>query len=52
MEEIKTKYGERISSRIKELCVVLELKGTDRRNKVYMERIKKIKDRQTEGKTP
>lgn len=41
-DEIKAKYGERISSRIKEMCLIIKLKGADRRNKIYQERTARI----------
>jgi len=47
--ELKEKYGERVTSRFKEMCVILELKGTDQRTDIYKERIQKLKQRTMEG---
>lgn len=43
--ELKEKYGERVTSRFKEMCVILELKGQDKRTDIYKERIQKLKAR-------
>jgi DNA replication protein DnaC len=50
--ELKEKYGERVTSRFKEMCVILELKGQDKRTDIYKERIQKLKQRATEGSKP
>lgn len=45
LEEIKSRYGERISSRIKQLCVIIKLQGKDKRNDIFKERIQTLKQR-------
>lgn len=44
-EEIKTRYHERFLSRIKEICVVLQLTGTDRRNDKMKANLQALKAR-------
>lgn len=45
MNELSAKYGERITSRLKEMCAILELKGADRRSDILQDRISEIKKR-------
>lgn len=43
--DMKEKYGERIHSRIKELCVPINVKGTDKRSQILADRMKELLSR-------
>lgn len=43
--DMKDKYGERIHSRIKELCVPINVKGTDKRSQILADRMKDLLSR-------
>lgn len=45
MNELKEKYGERVVSRLKEMCVPLTIKGSDKRVDVMKERVGVLKRR-------
>lgn len=45
LEELKTRYHERFVSRLKEVCVILQLKGRDRRTDVMRSHLQTLKDR-------
>lgn len=48
MQEIKEKYSERIQSRIKELCIPVDVKGDDKRNLIMKNRIEQLDSRKYE----
>lgn len=43
--ELKEKYGERVVSRLKEMCIPITIKGRDRRVDVMKDRAQKLKER-------
>jgi DNA replication protein DnaC len=43
--ELKEKYGERVVSRLKEMCIPIQIKGRDRRVDVMKDRAQKLKER-------
>lgn len=43
--ELKEKYGERVVSRLKEMCLPLSIKGDDRRTDMMKERMLELKNR-------
>lgn len=45
LTEIKTRYHERFISRIKEMCVVIEMKGADRRTDKMKNHLETLKER-------
>jgi DNA replication protein DnaC len=45
MNELKEKYGERIVSRLKEMCIPLTIKGEDKRTDFLKDRVKILKQR-------
>ncbi len=45
MNELSAKYGERISSRLKEMCAILEIKGSDKRSDILKDRVAELKER-------
>lgn len=47
LNELTQKYGERVTSRLKEMCVILELKGNDKRSDIMRDRIGTLKQRIT-----
>jgi len=48
LSEIKNTYGERIHSRINELCVPIQVRGDDQRKKILAERMKMLLERNKE----
>lgn len=47
MSELKEKYGERLVSRLKEMCAPLQITGSDRRTGFMKDRILELKQRAT-----
>jgi DNA replication protein DnaC len=45
LDQIATNFHERIASRIKEMCIPVQLKGEDRRTKKIVENLKTVKER-------
>lgn len=48
LQEIKEKYSERIQSRIKELCIPVDVKGDDKRNLILKNRLEELDKRKAD----
>ncbi|MEN0060319.1 MAG: ATP-binding protein, partial [Bdellovibrio sp.] len=45
LNELTQKYGERVTSRLKEMCAILEIKGSDKRTDIMRDRISILRNR-------
>ncbi len=48
LNELNQKYGERITSRLKEMCAIIEIKGSDKRSEILKDRVSILKERMKE----